>query len=104
MEIEIIDKRFLQFYCDKYENYSNKMFSFQIVHKSEILKILHHFYKNNNNFRAIYLKEKLGVNSHIVESSKELINLYNFFKISDIQRTDSLPVCIIKYSEFLKII
>lgn len=100
MEVNIIDKKFLQFYADKYENYSNKLFSFQIVHQSEVLRILMHFYKNNNNFRSIYLKEKIGVNDHTVDSSKELITLYNFFKISDIKRTDNLPTCIEKYNTF----
>lgn len=77
--MDIIKTYKLQFYADN-ANYRNKMFSFEIKYKAEIFNILYAFAKNNNQFRAIFLKTTETIGTYKLESSKELIYEYNFFK------------------------
>ena len=77
--METIKTYKLQFYADNV-NYNNKMFSFDIKYRPEIFNILYAFAKNKNKFRAIFLKTTEQIGTYKLESSKELIFEYNFFK------------------------
>lgn len=75
--------RLLQFYADKQNCYSNKLFSFKIADINEILSILAHFRLANNTFRAIYYNTSMSYMNVISKDTHELIDYYNFFKINE---------------------
>ena len=75
--------RYLQFYADKQNCYSNKFFSFQIADINEILSILAHFRLNGNSFRAIFYNTSMSYMGVFSKDSHELIDYYNFFKLHE---------------------
>ena len=83
MNESIIYYRYVQFYADKHNCYSNKFFSFQIADINEILSILAHFRLNGNSFRAIFYNTSMSYMGVYSKDTHELIDYYNFFKINE---------------------
>lgn len=86
----------LQFYADNYK-YKNKLFSFGIKNKIEIFNILFAFWKNKNEFRSIWLKKTEIIGTYQLDSSKELIYEYNFFKLQTDIMTAEKSTVLAKY-------
>jgi hypothetical protein len=69
----------IQFYADKKNEYSNRLFSFAVYTQKEAFKILLRFHCNANTFRAIFWKTKLCEQGFTTWDSTELLHFYNFF-------------------------
>jgi hypothetical protein len=86
----------LQFYADN-NQYKNKLFSFVIKNRIEIFNILFAFWKNKNEFRSIWLKTTEIIGTYQLDSSKELIYEYNFFKLETDIMTAEKSTVLAKY-------
>jgi hypothetical protein len=86
----------LQFYADN-DHYKNKLFSFGIKNRIEIFNILFAFWKNKNEFRSIWLKKTEIIGTYQLDSSKELIYEYNFFKLETDIMTAEKSTVLAKY-------
>jgi hypothetical protein len=86
----------LQFYADN-DQYKNKLFSFGIKNRIEIFNILFAFWKNKNEFRSIWLKKTEIIGTYQLDSSKELIYEYNFFKLETDIMTAEKSTVLAKY-------
>jgi hypothetical protein len=74
---------YIQFYADKMNCYSNKLFSFPVENVKSAFRILLHFKCANNSFRSIYLKTVDNPRVLEYETQIELTKYTEFFKTYD---------------------
>jgi hypothetical protein len=94
-------KKYLQFYADKQQSYSNKFFSFLVADTTEAFKLLLHFHCKGNSFRAIFIVTEIFNSKCSVKNSVEHYGFYNFFTSYDSSHFPTLVEAIRDYKIFI---
>lgn len=70
---------FLQFYADKENKYSNKLFSFKVDNLIKAFNLLFYFHKNGNKFRSMYIKRVIDTEDRESDKFIKLPDHLKFF-------------------------
>jgi hypothetical protein len=84
------NRKFLQFYADKRDCYTNKLFSFEVDSIQSGFRLLLHFHCKQNRFRAIFIRYSYFERALVTDQFIRLNDYEHFFKEYDSSHFPSL--------------
>lgn len=94
----INNRKFIQFYSDKKDCYTNKLFSFEVDSIRSGFRLLLHFHCKQNQFRAIFMRYSDSERALVTDQFVRLNDYEKFFKGYDSSHFPSLQEA---YNDFM---
>jgi hypothetical protein len=95
------NRKFIQFYADKMDCYSNKLFSFEVDSIRSGFRLLLHFHCKQNRFRAIFMRYSDSERSLVTDQFIRLNDYERFFNEYD---SSHFPLLTEAYNDFMMFI